>query len=293
MDTARTGLYAALIVLNVVFFATWFSVRKRHAGDPGPRLADALIGFGTDFFDTLGIGCFAPSTAIFRFRGSPRDELIPGTLNVGHNLAAFVETAIFITAVGVEPTLLASMISAAALGAFIGAGVVSRLPRRAIQIVMGIALLIAGMVFASTNLGLLPAGGVALGLSGWRFALAVTANFGLGALMSAGIGLYAPCMILLALLGLHPLAAFPIMMGSCGLLQPLAGIRFLRSGRFDWGTSLGLTCGGGFGVLTAAYLVKSLPLTGLRWLVVGAVLYASVSMLRLGWAARVSNPQRA
>jgi uncharacterized membrane protein YfcA len=98
--------------------------------------------------------------------------------------------------------------------------------------------------------------------------------------MSAGIGLYAPCMIMLFLLGLHPLAAFPIMMGSCGLLQPLAGIRFLRTGRFAWGPSLGLTFGDVFGVLIAAFVVKSLPLMGLRWLVVCAVLYASLSMLR-------------
>ncbi len=288
MDVARIGLYVGLVVLNLVFLATWMGVRRRHRGQAGPGIADVAIGFVTDFFDCLGIGCFAPTTAIFKFRGRPADELIPGTLNVGHNLAAFVETAIFITAVGVEPRLLVGMIVSAAAGAFVGAGVVSRLPRQSIQLVMGIALLIAGLVFAATNLGVMPAGGVALGLAGWRFWVAIAANFWLGALMSAGIGLYAPCMILLFLLGLHPLAAFPIMMGSCGMLQPLAGVRFLRTGRFAWGPALGLTIGGPFGVLIAAFLVKSLPLTGLRWLVVCAVLYAATAMMRTGFTRRVA-----
>jgi len=160
------------------------------------------------------------------------------------------------------------------------------MPRRAIQTVMGIALLIGGCIFAATNLGLLPPGGTALALHGWRFGVAVGGNFVFGALMSVGIGLYAPCMIMLFLLGLHPLAAFPIMMGSCGLLQPLAGIRFLRTGRFAWGASLGLTYGDVVGVLIAAFVVKSLPLSGLRWLVVCAVVYASVSMLRAVWKGR-------
>jgi len=283
MDAGRLGLYAALIVLNIAFFATWVGVRHRHVGEPGPRIADLLTGFFTDLFDTLGIGSFAPTTAIFTILGRPAGELIPGTLNVGHNAAGFMETAIFMTAVAVDATLLVAMIAAASLGAFLSAGVVSRLPRRTIQAIMGVALLIGGVVFAATNLGLLPAGGTALALHGWRFGVAVGGNFVFGALMSAGIGLYAPCMIMLFLLGLHPLAAFPIMMGSCGLLQPIAGIRFLRTGRFAWGPSLGITCGGIFGVLIAVYLVKSLPLAGLRWLVAGAVFYASASMLRAAY----------
>jgi uncharacterized membrane protein YfcA len=286
MDAARLGLYGALGVLNVAFLATWIGVRKHHANDPGPTISNVITGFVTAFFDTLGIGSYATTTAAFTFLGKPAGELIPGTLNVGHNGAAFFETAIFLTAVAVDPPLLAAMIAASAIGAFISAGVISKMPRHTIQAIMGIALLIGGCVFAATNLGLLPPGGTALALHGWRFGLAVAGNFVFGGLMSAGIGLFAPCMIMLFLLGMHPLAAFPIMMGSCGLLQPLAGIRFLRTGRFAWGASLGLTYGDFFGVLLAAFVVKSLPLTGLRWLVVCAVVYASLSMLRAVWASR-------
>ena len=140
--------------------------------------------------------------------------------------------------------------------------------------------LIAGTVFTAINLGALPGGGTAMGLVGWKFGLAVVINFILGALMSAGIGMYAPCMITLALLGMHPLAAFPIMMGSCALLQPVASLRFFQTGKFAWGPSLGLSFGGVVGVLIAAYIVKSLALDTLRWLVIAVIAYAAFAMLR-------------
>jgi len=245
----------------------------------------------TDFLDTLGIGSFAPTTALFKFRGAPVDELIPGTLNVGHNSSAFLETVLFVTAVTVEPVLLACMVGSAAAGAWLGAGLVSRLPRRTIQLFMGVALLVAAFFFILKNLGALEvAGGTAFALGGWRFALAVGVSFVLGALMCIGIGNYAPLMIMLALLGMHPLAAFPIMMASDGILQPVASLGFFRSGRFAHGPSLGLIIGGVVGVLIAFYIVKHLPLTAMRWLVIVVVGYAAVSMLRSARAASTTAP---
>ena len=44
--------------------------------------------------------------------------------------------------------------------------------------------------------------------SGFKMAIGLGGNFVLGALMMLGIGLYAPCMILVYLLGMNPLAAF-------------------------------------------------------------------------------------
>lgn len=283
-------LFVALGLVNIAFIAAWIRAGKRRVVHERPAAMDLLIGFVTDFFDTLGIGAFAPTTAIFKLRGKPADELIPGTLNIGHNSTAFTSTVIFVTSVAVDPLLLALMVGSAACGAWLGAGVVARLPRRDIQWFMGAALLIAATVFAMSNLGFLPAGGTARGLSGWHFGFAVAGNFVFGALMSAGIGLYAPCMIMLALLGLHPLAAFPIMMGSCGLVQPVASLRFFASGRFAWGTALGLTFGGVVGVIIAAFVVKHLPLDVLRWLVMIVALYASLMMLRSALSRPANQP---
>lgn len=294
MNPAKLGLLGALVVINVAFVIGWVRAARRRtvstsSADAVPTFTDIAIGFVTDFLDALGIGSFAPTTALFKFRGIPPDDLIPGTLNVGHNAAAFVETVFFVTAVAVDPVLLAAMIASATVGAWLGAGVVSRLPRRAIQLFMGAALLTAAVFFLMANLGAFPAGGTAMNLTGWRFGLAVSVNFVLGALMSVGIGAYAPSMVLLALLGLHPLGAFPIMMGTCGLVQPAASLRFFKTGRFAFGPALGLTIGGAVGVVVAIFIVRQLPLIALRWLVIVVVMYAAVSMLRSALRERVGG----
>jgi uncharacterized membrane protein YfcA len=288
VNATTVGLLVVLVLVNVAFAIGWvWAVRRHHLhGRPGP--VDIGIGALTSFLDTLGIGSFAPTTALFKFRGKPADELIPGTLNIGLNLAAFLETVLFIGAVPVQPALLACMLGSAAAGAWLGAGVVSRMPRRSIQLFMGVALLIAAFFFAMRNLGAFPPGGEAMGLSGWRFPLAVLVSFVLGALMCIGIGNYAPLMILLALLGMHPLAAFPIMMGSDGILQPVASLGFFRSGRFAHVPALGLSLGSIAGVLVAFYIVKSLPLTTMRWLIIVVVSYAAISMLRSARATAAS-----
>jgi uncharacterized membrane protein YfcA len=280
MDMARLGFYIAIGIAALAFVAGGIRASRRIREKRRPSPTELGIGFGVCFFDTLGIGSFAPTTALCKFLRLVPDEHIPGTLNIGLTPAALLQAVLFVTAVLVDPLLLLAMVGSAAAGAWLGAGVVSRMARRPIQIGMGIALVIAGTIFVAVSLGLLPGGGTAMSLAGWRFGLAVGINFILGALMSVGIGCYAPCMITLALLGMHPIAAFPIMMGSCALLMPIAGLRFLESQRFGWGTSWGLAIGGIFGVLVAVYLVKSLPLETLRWLVTVVIAYAAFTMLR-------------
>lgn len=288
MDLTR-GVLTAVVLVNVAFTIGWVWTLRRRRLSGGPEPADVAVGTLTTFLDTLGIGSFATTTALLKFRGKVADELIPGTLNVGLNAAGFIETILFITVIKVQPVLLACMVAAAAAGAWLGAGVVSRMPRRSIQLFMGVALLLAASFFAMSNLGAFPAGGTAFALAGWRFPFAVAVNFVLGALMCIGIGNYAPLMILLSLLGMAPLAAFPIMMASDGLLQPVASLGFFRSGRFSHVAALGLTVGSFIGVPLAFFVVKQLPLTQMRWLVTLVVIYAAVSMLRSARRERVAR----
>jgi len=280
--SAQVLLYTALIVVNLTFIAAWVATSRRRRLEGRPALSDIAIGVGTNFLDTLGIGNFAQITALFKLRGRPPDELIPGTLNVGNAVPSFLGSFLFVISTNVEPVLLACMIGSAALGAWLGAGIVSRMPRRAIQLFMGVALLIAAFFFTMTNLGVLAPAGTAMALNGWRFALAVAVNFVLGALMCVGIGNYAPSMVILGLLGMHPLAAYPIMIGSDGLLIPVASLGFLKSGRFSPGCALGLAIGGIGGTLLAFPLINSVGahLVLMRWLVIAVVIYAAVSMLR-------------
>jgi len=287
IGTVNIGTFALLCALSALtlwYITRWYLMERARARDPDteavrPGLIDGLIGFVANFFDTLGIGSFAPTTAIFKLRHRPPDEQIPGTLNAGHALPTITQALIFITAVTVDLTTLIGMIAAAVLGAWLGVSVVARLPRRAIQIGMGVALFISALLFLSRNLGWVPGGGDALALHGGRLLFALGVNFLLGALMMLGVGLYAPCLILVSLLGMNPLAAFPIMMGACAFLMPIGGARFIRANRYSLRSALGLALGGIPGVLAAAFIVKSLPVEWLRWLVTVVVLYAALLML--------------
>ena len=282
MTTPQVVLYTVLVLVNVMAMLAWVAVARRRQLRERASWADGVIGAVTNFLDTLGIGSYAQITALFKLRGRPADELIPGTLNVGSTLPAFVGSLLFFGAIPVEPALLASMVISAGAGAWMGAGVVSRLPRRRIQLFMGVALIIAAVFFAMTAFGVLPPSGTAMGLSGWRFVIAVLANFAFGALMCIGIGNYAPSMVLLGLLGMHPIAAYPIMIGSDGVLIPVASLGVLLSGRFAHGVAVGLTLGGLAGTLLAFPLIKTIGehLALMRWLVIVVILYAAVSMLR-------------
>ena len=250
-----------------------------------PTVLETTIGFVTNFFDTLGIGSFAPTTSLYRLKRLVADELIPGTLNVGHTLPVVVQAFIFVSIVEVDTATLLVLIASSVLGSVLGAGVVTRWPRRNIQIGMGLGLLAAGVLLVLRNLDelrgtpLFP-GGTAVGLAPPLLALAAAGNFVLGALVTLGIGLYAPCLIMISLLGMNPRAAFPIMMGSCAFLMPLASALFVRSGRYEPGPAFGLTLGGLPAVLIAAFLVKALPLTAVRWLVVVVVLYTASHLLK-------------
>jgi uncharacterized membrane protein YfcA len=236
------------------------------------------LGFGIDFLDTLGVGSFATTTTSLKLGKLVADEDIPGTLNVGHSLPTILEAILYITVIQVETITLVSMITAGAVGAWFGAGIVSQLPRRKIQVGMAIALLVTALFITLRQLHLFPPGGNALGLSGGAFIAGVATNLVLGSLATLGIGNYAPSMAVVSILGMNPTTAFPIMMGSAALILPVAGIRFIKSGRYDRPTALGLTLGGIPGVLVAAFIVKSLPLDAVRWLVVAVLLYTSVMM---------------
>jgi uncharacterized membrane protein YfcA len=213
------------------------------------------------------------------------EEKIPGTLTIGHALPTITQAFIFISIIQVEMKTLVLLILASILGSWLGAGVVVKLPRRAIQIGMGGALTVAAILFVLKNLDELRGapvfpGGLALGLNDGWLIFAIVGNLILGALMTLGIGMYAPSLIMISLLGMDPKAAFPIMMGSCAFLMPLASLRFLKAEAYQPRTVVGLAIGGIPAVLLAAFLVKSLPLVWVRWLVIVVVLYAAIGLLR-------------
>ena len=292
----RVVLLAALGALGFYFSAVFVAgLRKVNSASGGhvrPSLKEIVTGFITVFFDTLGIGSFATTTAIFRAWRLVPDELLPGTLNVGHTIESVLSAFVFISVVPVEAGTLIPMVAASAIGAWLGSGIVAGLPRHRIRLGMGIALIVAASMMLMTQLRLVPSGADALGLDWPLLGVAIAGNFIFGALMTLGIGLYAPCMIMVSLLGLNPKAAFPIMMGSCAGLMPMAAARFVKAGRYHPSAAVGLTVGGIPALFIAAYLVKSLPLGAVRWLVIVVVVYTAVTLIRAGLRELSGTPER-
>jgi uncharacterized membrane protein YfcA len=285
-----TALMSALGVLTVVFIAGWaravMAVRSLGSREPLPA-TDARVptppmiglGFVTNFLDALGIGSFATSTAAFKLFKMVPDRVIPGTLNAGHTLPTIAQAFIFTSIIPVDIVTLLSMIVAAVMGAWLGAGAISSWPKRRVQIGMGAALMAAAAFMLMRQFSVFPVGSDEIGVRGLKLVIAVAGNFALGALMTLGIGLYAPCMVLVSLLGMSEKTAFPIMMGSCAFLMPVGSLRFIREQSYSLRVALGLAIGGVVGSIVAGVFVKSLDLNTVRWLVIVVVLYTAASML--------------
>jgi uncharacterized membrane protein YfcA len=274
-----------LIVLQVVLAVAtlWFLVTLGRAwrAQPGPpSIEGVLVSAVANFFDALGIGNFATTTPYLKFRRLiPSDAMIPATMMVGYALPTVAEAFIFTNAVKVDPVLLVVAITACVAGAIVGVRVAARLPVNPIRVVMGLGLLVAAAGFSLSNLGLMPPGGTATSLAPLPFAIVVAASFCFGILVNLGVGNFAPTLVLVSLLGMDPRAAFPIMMASGALLVLVAGQRIIRTRPLNLPLVIGMSLGGIPAVLVAAFVVKSLPITQLRWGVVVVVTYAAGVML--------------
>jgi uncharacterized membrane protein YfcA len=283
----KAALFVTLGIFAAIYLVAWGTRLRRERRTSWRHVA---VGAVTNFFDTLGIGSFATTTASYKVVPELRrvipDRLIPGTLNVGHTLPAILQAFIFIAIIAVDVRTLVAIIAAAVAGAWLGAGQVAKWNKQTVRLVMGVALLVAASLMTAAQLGLVPAGGNALGLTGARLGVAVAASLLLGALMTMGIGYYGPCIIMISLLGMNPRTAFPIMMGACAFLMPVASMRFIRAQAYEPRAALGLALGGIPAVLVAAFIVKSLPLGAVRWLVVVVVVYAAALLLTTAAAER-------
>lgn len=272
-------LRAVLILFGAVFAVYWVKDCIAHKEDFSTEklVPLGIIGFVTNFLDTLGIGSFATTQAGFKFTKSSPDVVMPGTLNVGDTIPVIVEAVLFFGLIEIAPVTLVGMIAASVLGAVLGASIVSKWSVKYVRIALGCALIILAIVLAGKLLQIGPFGatGTATALHGIKLVVGIVINFILGALMMIGVGLYAPCMALCGALGLNISAAFPIMMGSCAFLMPSGSIKFIKEGKYDRKASVMLTIFGVLGVFVAYFIIKSLPLTVLTWVVICVMLFTS------------------
>jgi uncharacterized membrane protein YfcA len=207
---------------------------------------------------------------------------------VGHTLPSVAQAIIFLILLGVlvDPVLLAGCVLALLMGGLLGVSLVIRTRVWIVQLVVGFALILAGIIYALTNLHLMPGGGTATGLPTPLLVIAIAANFLFGILLNFGIGNYAPTLVMLSLMGMDPRLSFPIMAAGAALTATGASLRYISLGEVDLRIASGIALGGIPAVLVAAFLVKSMSLELLRWLVVCVVLYAALVMLKAALSGR-------
>ena len=199
---------------------TYMLLRAVIARRATPSFEALILGAITNFFDALGIGSFAPTTAWLKFRKLVPDRLIPQTMLVGHGLPTMAEAIIFLLLLGVmvDPVLLVGCMIAILMGGLLGAPLVTRTRVWIIQLVVAFALLVAAAAYAASNLHMMPGGGTASSLPITLTVVAIVANFIFGILLNYGVGNYAPTLVMLSLMGMDPRLAFPIMAGGASLV---------------------------------------------------------------------------
>lgn len=285
MVAALLTLLGALLVYFLFYFIRDLAKNRGNWGS-GSWIVAGAIGFVTDFLDTLGIGSFAPTTMLLEITKQLDDDRhLPGVLNISHAVPVMMEAFIFITVVKVAPLTLFSLVVAAIAGSFIGSKFVTKLPERKVQFFMGCALIVTAILMALRQAGmldLLGAGNQATALTGGALIIGIVGNFILGSLMTIGVGLYAPCMAMVYMLGMSPLVAMPIMMGSCAGLMPVASANFIKTGDYNRKISLGITIGGIIGVIIAAKFVTGLDIEVLTWIIIVVVVYSGITYIRKG-----------
>jgi len=291
MSSMLVALLVPIVLATLVF--TVVLIKAAIAGRAWPSLETLGLGAVVNFFDTLGIGSFAPTTAWLKFRKLVPDRLIPPTILVGLTIGAVIESIIFLLQLGVkvDPVLLVGCILACTTGGLIGAPLVHKTRVWVVQFVVAIGLTLAAIAYgldalAAANIHIIPGSGTATSLPLGLTIVAIVANFGFGVLLNYGVGNYAPTLVALSLMGMHPRLCFPIMAGAAALMGATASIRHLKTGNLDLRVVMGLTIGGIPAVLIAAYLVVSMPLEYLRWGVIVVVVYAAAVMGRAAFIGR-------
>lgn len=274
--------FRSLFVAMTAVFA-FFLVKDARKTDfkkeSGSVYVSGAIGIVVNFFDALGIGSFATATVLLRVFKQIPDKLLPGTLNVMCLFPTILESFIYMGIIEVEYLTLILMVVAAYIGGWIGARYVSKLPEDSIRFAMAIALFVAGAIILLKQVHLFPVvQGYTIGLTGIKLWIGIAASVTIGSLCSIGIGFFAPFLAVASLLGMSAKSVFPIMMTAAAAASYGSTLTFIKNGAYNRKVAISMAVCGTVGVLLAAYLVKSLPLNILLWLVMCVIFYASVSL---------------
>jgi uncharacterized membrane protein YfcA len=276
-------ILALIVLVNGLYVYRLFVDLVRHKSgiwkEPGSNLFFMALGLVSQFLGTFGVSDFAFNTVAFRLTKTVEDKKIPGTLNAACVIPVAFMALAYITVIKVDVLTLIVLIIAQTTGSYLTPRIVVRLPVGKIRVGIAIGLLCAAFFILAGKLQFIPSGGSQTGLAGLKLALASVAVFIYGALNNIGIGSYAPTMATVYALGIDPRVAFPIMMGGCTFSCAVGSMEFIRLGGYSRKPTLWISTVGLLGVAAAVYLVKSMDVETIKWVVLVVVLYAALDLL--------------
>ena len=272
-----------IVIVNGAFAITFIKDLIAHKGEtmkePGHPIAMAISSFILFFLSTFGISDFAIGTVLYRKLGWTTDKKLPGTLNTECVIPVAVMALSYISSIDVELKTLIIAIMTQVIGAYIGPRFVVKMNVDLIKKFISAGLLIAAALILMGKFGVYPSGGEAIGLSGFKLIVLGLLSLFYGALNNVGIGSYALTMATVYALGLNPGVAFPIMMGACTFSVPVGSMQFIKFDSYSRKITLFTSIFGSIGVLFAAFIVKSMDVSMLQWLVAVVLIYSAITMI--------------
>lgn len=268
------GLFAIRFVLDVL------QHKEELKEEPGNPVAMAIVSFFMFFLSTFGISDFAIGSSLYPKAKWVSDKKLPGTLNTECVIPVAVMALAYISSIEVGLLTLVTAIVCQVVGAYVSPRYVTKLPANQIKRFVAAGLFIAAGLILAGKFGIYPSGGELSSLEGGSLILFAVLCMLFGALNNIGIGSYALTMATVYAMGLNPSIAFPIMMGACTFSVPIGSMQFIKLDSYSRKITLFTSTFGVLGVLVAAFVVKSLDVSALLWVVVVVVLYSAITMLK-------------
>ena len=276
-------ILALVVLVNgafaIVFLQDLLKHRKETFQEPGNPIAIAFSSLVIFFLSTFGISDFAISASLYPKTKWVSDKKLPGTMNTQCVIPVAVMALAYISTINVSLATLIIAIAAQVIGAYISPRFVANAPVKTIKKFVIAGLFIAAALIIAGKIGVYPTGGTATGLTGVKLVALGVLCFVFGALNNIGIGSYALTMATVYALGLNPTIAFPIMMGACTFSVPVGSMQFIKLDDYSRKLTLATSTFGVIGVLVAVFVVKSLNVSVLQWVVVAIIIYSAISML--------------
>ncbi|MFB0918321.1 MAG: sulfite exporter TauE/SafE family protein [Clostridiaceae bacterium] len=276
-------ILALIVLVNGAFAVTFIKDLIKNKTtvmkEPGNPIIMAVSQFVIFLLSTFGISDFAIGAALYPKAKWVEAKKLPGTLNTACVIPVAAMALAYISSIEVGLATLIVPIVAQVIGAYASPRFVVKLPVKTIKIFVSIGLIVAATLIFMGKMNIMPAGGAATSLDGGKLILLGILSLIYGALNNIGIGSYALTMATVYALGMSPSVAFPIMMGACTFSVPVGSMQFIKLDSYSRKITLFSATAGVIGVLVAAFVVKSLDVNVLQWVVLVVIIYSAISMI--------------